>query len=123
RSLEIPAIVGTSNATQKINNGDFLILDGVNNHIYVNPDDATIGKLKKVQQSFLEDKAELEKLKDLPAVTLDGHQVEVCANIGSTKDIPGAERNGYEGVGLYRRSEEHTSELQSRFDLVCRLLL
>src|SRR5699024_5586134 len=38
----------------------------------------------------------------LPAVTLDGHQVEVCANIGSTKDIPGAERNGYEGVGLYR---------------------
>ncbi len=47
-------------------------------------------------------KAELAKLKDLPAITLDGHQVEVCANIGTVRDVEGAERNGAEGVGLYR---------------------
>lgn len=41
-------------------------------------------------------------MKDLPAITLDGHQVEVVANIGTVRDIAGAERNGAEGVGLYR---------------------
>lgn len=102
RSLEIPAIVGTTNATQEIKQGDFIILDAINNHVYINPDDKTIEKLKFVQKQFIADKEELAKLKDLPAVSLDGHQVEVCANIGTVRDIAGAERNGYEGVGLYR---------------------
>jgi phosphotransferase system enzyme I (PtsI) len=102
RSLEIPAIVGTGNVTATIKNGDFLILDGVNNTIYVNPSEAIQEELKAVQTQYLSEKHELAKLKDLPAVTLDGHQVEVCANIGTVRDIAGAERNGAEGVGLYR---------------------
>ncbi|WP_353615840.1 putative PEP-binding protein, partial [Escherichia coli] len=40
--------------------------------------------------------------KDLPAITRDGHQVEVCANMGTVRDGEGADRNGAEGVGLYR---------------------
>ncbi|OCG07093.1 phosphoenolpyruvate--protein phosphotransferase [Gilliamella sp. wkB178] len=102
RSLEIPAIVGTTNATQEIKQGDFIILDAINNAIYINPDHTTQEKLKQVQAKFIADKEELAKLKDLPAVTLDGHQVEICGNIGTVRDIAGAERNGYEGVGLYR---------------------
>ncbi|MCX8574981.1 MULTISPECIES: phosphoenolpyruvate-protein phosphotransferase PtsI [unclassified Gilliamella] len=102
RSLEIPAIVGTSNATQTIKQGDFVILDAINNAIYINPDHTTQEKLKQVQAKYIADKEELAKLKDLPAVTLDGHQVEICANIGTVRDIAGADRNGYEGVGLYR---------------------
>ena len=102
RSLEIPAIVGTSNATQAIKQGDFVILDAINNAIYINPDHTTEEKLKQVQAKYIADKEELAKLKDLPAVTLDGHQVEICANIGTVRDIAGADRNGYEGVGLYR---------------------
>ncbi|MGC6761920.1 putative PEP-binding protein, partial [Escherichia coli] len=53
-------------------------------------------------EEYLHEKEELAKLKDLPAITLDGHQVEVCANIGTVRDVAGAERNGAEGVGLYR---------------------
>jgi len=102
RSLELPAIVGTTDATQKIKNGDFIILDGVNNKIYQNPDQATIDQLKAVQEQYNTEKYELAKLKDLPAISLDGHQVEVCANIGTVRDVAGAERNGAEGVGLYR---------------------
>ncbi|ATO31807.1 Phosphoenolpyruvate-protein phosphotransferase [Dickeya dianthicola] len=102
RSLELPAIVGTIDATQKIKNGDFIILDGVNNKIYQNPDQATIDQLKAVQEQYNTEKYELAKLKDLPAISLDGHQVEVCANIGTVRDVAGAERNGAEGVGLYR---------------------
>ena len=102
RSLELPAIVGTSDATSKIKNGDYVILDGVNNEIYLNPSEADIDKLKTFKDEYLQEKEELVKLKDLPAITLDGHQVEVCANIGTVRDIAGAERNGAEGVGLYR---------------------
>ncbi|MFH8132961.1 phosphoenolpyruvate-protein phosphotransferase PtsI [Pantoea osteomyelitidis] len=102
RSLELPAIVGTGNVTTSIKNGDFLILDGVNNQVFVNPGTEVVEELKAVQTQYLSDKHELAKLKDLPAVTLDGHQVEVCANIGTVRDIAGAERNGAEGVGLYR---------------------
>ncbi|MGV3346152.1 phosphoenolpyruvate-protein phosphotransferase PtsI [Enterobacteriaceae bacterium LUAb1] len=102
RSLELPAIVGTSDITSRVKNGDFLILDGVNNHIYVNPANDIIDELKIAHDRYLAEKDELAKLKDLPAITLDGHQVEVCANIGTVRDIVGAERNGAEGVGLYR---------------------
>ncbi|WP_374447984.1 phosphoenolpyruvate-protein phosphotransferase PtsI [Providencia sp.] len=102
RSLELPAIVGTSDATSKIKNGDFIVLDGVNNTIHLNPSDAEIDKLKTFRDDYLQEKEELAKLKDLPAITLDGHQVEVCANIGTVRDVAGAERNGAEGVGLYR---------------------
>ncbi|WPA91071.1 phosphoenolpyruvate-protein phosphotransferase PtsI [Providencia zhijiangensis] len=102
RSLEIPAIVGTTDATSKVKSGDFIVLDGVNNTIYLNPSESEIDKLKAFRNEYLQEKEELAKLKDLPAMTLDGHQVEVCANIGTVRDVAGAERNGAEGVGLYR---------------------
>ncbi|GKW42342.1 phosphoenolpyruvate-protein phosphotransferase PtsI [Pectobacterium parvum] len=102
RSLELPAIVGTTNVTQQIKNGDYLILDAVNNQIHQNPTAEKVEELKAVQQQYHAEKYELAKLKDLPAITLDGHQVEVCANIGTVRDVAGAERNGAEGVGLYR---------------------
>lgn len=102
RSLELPAIVGTNNVTEQVNTGDFLILDAVNNRIYINPTQAQIDKLKALEAKLAEEKAELAKLKDLPAITLDGHKVDVVANIGTIRDCDGAHRNGAEGVGLYR---------------------
>src|SRR5471030_1277534 len=102
RSLELPAIVGTGSVTKNVVNGDYLILDAVNNQIYVNPTPAQIEELKALHNQYVQEKTELAKLKDLPAITLDGHQVEVCANIGTVRDVAGAERNGAEGVGLYR---------------------
>lgn len=102
RSLELPAIVGTSAATKEIKNGDYVILDAVNNEIYLNPTNEVIDQLKAVKEQYITERNDLAKLKDLPAITLDGHQVEVVANIGTVRDIAGAERNGAEGVGLYR---------------------
>ncbi|WP_145598832.1 phosphoenolpyruvate-protein phosphotransferase PtsI [Yersinia alsatica] len=102
RSLELPAIVGTSDVTKQVQNGDYLILDAVNNKVYLNPTADVIEQLKAVNAQYITEKNDLAKLKDLPAITLDGHQVEVVANIGTVRDIAGAERNGAEGVGLYR---------------------
>lgn len=102
RSLELPAIVGTNNVTELVNTGDYLILDAINNQVYINPTQSQIDKLKTLEAKISEEKAELAKLKDLPAITLDGHKVDVVANIGTIRDCEGADRNGAEGIGLYR---------------------
>ncbi|NBI43143.1 phosphoenolpyruvate-protein phosphotransferase PtsI [[Haemophilus] felis] len=102
RSLELPAIVGTNNVTQLVNSGDDLILDAVNNKVYINPTQDEVLRLKALEKKLSEEKAELAKLKDLPALTLDGHLVDVVANIGTIRDIESADRNGAEGIGLYR---------------------
>ncbi|WP_432452219.1 MULTISPECIES: phosphoenolpyruvate-protein phosphotransferase PtsI [unclassified Agarivorans] len=102
RSLELPAIVGTNDITQRVSNGDIIALDAINNEVIINPSAEQLAVYRQRQQTYLDEKLELAKLKDLPAVSLDGHQVEVCANIGTIKDVDGAHRNGAEGVGLYR---------------------
>lgn len=102
RSLELPAIVGTNDITNRVKNGDMVLLDAINNKVVINPSEAELAQFKETQARHLAEKEELAKLKDLPAITLDGHQVEVCANIGTVKDTDGAIRNGAEGVGLYR---------------------
>ncbi|GLO60225.1 phosphoenolpyruvate-protein phosphotransferase [Vibrio sp. MACH09] len=102
RSLELPAIVGTNDITKQVKNGDTIILDAMNNKIIVSPTDAQLAEAQQVRDQFIADKLELAKLKDLPAITLDEHRVEVCGNIGTVKDCDGILRNGGEGVGLYR---------------------
>ncbi|EFP97170.1 phosphoenolpyruvate-protein phosphotransferase PtsI [Vibrio caribbeanicus] len=102
RSLELPAIVGTNDITKKVQNGDTLILDAMNNKVIVNPSQAELEQAQSVKASFEDEKIELAKLKDLSAETTDGHRVEICGNIGTVKDCEGVLRNGGEGVGLYR---------------------
>ncbi len=102
RSLELPAIVGTNDITKKVQNGDTLILDAMNNKVIVNPSQAELEQAQSVKASFEDEKIELAKLKDLSAETKDGHRVEICGNIGTVKDCEGVLRNGGEGVGLYR---------------------
>ena len=102
RSLELPAIVGTNKITQLVKQGDTLILDAINNQVIINPSEEELNKFKAIRDNFFAEKEELTKLKELPAITLDGHKVEVCGNIGTLKDCEGVTRNGAEGVGLYR---------------------
>lgn len=102
RSLELPAIVGAHNITQRVKNDDNLILDAINNKIYINPTAEEIEQLQNLKKQYIAEKVELSKLKDMPAMTLDGHQVELAANIGTVQDIGSAKRNGAESIGLYR---------------------
>lgn len=102
RSLELPAIVGTNNVTTLVNTGDTIILDAINNSVEVNPTAEKLAVAQALQSKIAEEKAELAKLKDLPAETLDGHRIEVVGNIGTIRDVDGVLRNGGEGIGLYR---------------------
>ena len=102
RSLELPAIVGTNDITAHIKTGDLVILDAISNQIHINPSETEIAAFKAQQEKLAAEKAELAKLKELPAETLDGHRIEVAGNIGTIRDVDGVLRNGGESVGLYR---------------------
>lgn len=102
RSLEIPAVVGTKIATESIENGDVIIVDGLKGEVHINPTDELLAEYKKVQEDYELEKVEWAKLKNEKTLTLDGHQVELAANIGTPKDLEAVLEYGGEGVGLYR---------------------
>ena len=102
RSLEIPAVVGTSSITEEVKNGDILILDGLDGVVLVNPDEAITAEYKEKHAKFEAQKAEWAKLVTEKSVTKDGHEVILAANIGTPADLEGVKNNGGEAVGLYR---------------------
>jgi phosphoenolpyruvate-protein phosphotransferase (PTS system enzyme I) len=102
RSMEIPAVVGTKSITSSVENGDMVIVDGLNGEVHINPTPEIIEEYKKEHARYEEQKAEWAKLVDEPTVSKDGHHVELAANIGTPKDLEGVKNNGGEGVGLYR---------------------
>ena len=102
RSLEIPAVVGTKNATTAIKQGDLVIVDGDKGEVIINPSNDVIESYKakcNVQQA---EKKELLLLKNKQTITLDGIHVEIAANIGTPKDVVSVLENGGEGIGLFR---------------------
>ena len=102
KSMEIPAIVGMGEMPAGIRDGMTLVLDASMGKIILNPTEKTLEEYKKKIHAIEISKAELAKLKDLPAKTIDSHRVELCANIGSTNDVENALKHGAEGIGLYR---------------------
>ncbi|MEM1503155.1 phosphoenolpyruvate--protein phosphotransferase [Domibacillus sp. 8LH] len=102
RSLEIPAVVGTKNATTDIQNGDMIIIDGLQGEVHINPTEEVAAEYKKRAEAYAQQKAEWAKLVNEQTVTADGRHVELAANIGTPADLEGVKANGGEGVGLYR---------------------
>ncbi|MCR8849166.1 phosphoenolpyruvate--protein phosphotransferase [Rossellomorea sp. SC111] len=102
RSMEIPAVVGTKAITSSVENGDMIIVDGLNGEVHINPTPEVIEEYKKEHARYEEQKAEWAKLVDEPTVSKDGEHVELAANIGTPKDLEGVKNHGGEGVGLYR---------------------
>ncbi|MFX3625602.1 MAG: phosphoenolpyruvate--protein phosphotransferase [Ectobacillus sp.] len=102
RSMEIPAVVGTKVVMEKIQNGDLVIVDGLDGEVIVNPSEEVLRAYEEKKAKFEEQKAEWAKLKNEATVTSDGYHVELVANIGTPKDVKGVQDNGGEGVGLYR---------------------
>lgn len=102
QSFEIPAVVGLKNATQMMKSGDTVIIDGREGVVICNPDEQTVEHYRQLQKKYREEKEELQKLVSLPAVTTDGYQVNLAANIERPEEIELALRYGAEGIGLYR---------------------
>jgi len=102
RSMEIPAVVGTKKATSSIENGSFVIVDGLDGKVIIDPNEETMEEYKKKKEQYEKQKEEWAKLVDEKTVSKDCHHVELAANIGTPDDVKGVLENGGEGIGLYR---------------------
>jgi phosphotransferase system enzyme I (PtsI) len=102
RTLEIPAIVGMSDITKGVKEGDTVIVDGMEGIVIVNPTDDQINEYNAKKDKFEREKEELKKLAEVKTVTKAGKRIEVVGNIGKPEDIHKVLENGGEGVGLFR---------------------
>ncbi len=102
RAMEIPAVTGAHNITEIIHENDFLILDGSEGIIIINPSEKQIAEYKHKQQIAIERKVRLLTTKDEPAVTTDGQRISLLANIEIPEEAEHAINQGAEGIGLYR---------------------
>ncbi|MDR3324557.1 MAG: phosphoenolpyruvate--protein phosphotransferase [Spirochaetaceae bacterium] len=102
RSFEIPAVLGLSNATALIRDGDVLIVNGDSGRVIVNPDAAELEGHRRAIDENERVKAEDRALSSLAARTADGERIALCANIELPEDAGKALSHGAEGVGLFR---------------------
>ncbi len=102
QGLEIPAVVGLKDITHKVKQGMTIIVDGNLGLVILEPSEETIANYEREYEIQITNRRELEKLKDLPAVTLDGKEVVLGANIENSEEVKSALKHGANAIGLYR---------------------
>ena len=102
QALNIPAVVGLKVATTKINDGDLIIVDGYSGEVIISPDDSTILAYQEKELNYKIYESRVLKESKKPAFTLDGHRINVMANIEFLEEVVTAKDYGAEGIGLYR---------------------
>lgn len=102
RTMEIPAVVGLSAITDQIQNGDTVIVDGLEGKVHIRPDQDVIDLYEKKQREYAEQKELWGRLAKEATVTRDGKRVELAANIGNPQEAGQAAASGAEAIGLFR---------------------
>ncbi len=102
RSLHLPLVVGNTQALQRINDGDVLLVDGSTGEVVVNPDPDDLRRYRERLRDAAREQRELGRLRSKPSRTRDGVDVALWANAESLEDVAKAHALGAAGVGLYR---------------------
>lgn len=102
RALSLPAVVSAGPGVLALDNGSTVILNGDAGTLTLNPDDATIAEARRRQEQWQARRAAAASAAARPAVTQDGHRVEIVANVGGVDEAEQAQEAGAEGVGLLR---------------------
>jgi len=102
RSLDIPAVVGMSQASRLVEQDDWVIIDGDAGVVICNPSQLVLEQYRARQAAMIKAKKRLLKLKKTPAITRDGTAITLLANIELPDDCPAALEAGANGVGLFR---------------------
>jgi phosphotransferase system enzyme I (PtsI) len=102
RAMGIPAVVGLKTITAELSGGDLVIVDGNRGLVVINPDEATVGRFREAESRFRRMETALGDLRDLPAVTPDGHEVRLWGNIEFPHEVEVCIARGASGIGLYR---------------------
>ncbi len=102
RAMGIPAVVGLKTVTADLSGGDTVVVDGNRGLVIINPDEASIERFHQAEQRFRRMEEALGDLRDLPAVTEDGHEVKLWGNIEFPQEVQACLARGASGIGLYR---------------------
>lgn len=102
KALEIPAVVGLDNVSTLCKNADTIIVDGVSGIVIINPTEQEIKEYEAKRREFEKKRALLLELRELPAETLDGHRIELLANVELPEEVTHIHTHGADGIGLYR---------------------
>lgn len=113
RALGIPMLVQVPEATRRIAAGDMVIIDALAGRVFIKPQPQILQRYDQLEAELQAHQNVLEELIDLPAVTRDGVEIKLSANIGQTADAVAAARVKPDGAGLYRT--EFIFLVQDRF--------
>ena len=102
RSFGIPAVLGLRRITRELRDGDILIVDGLKGIVYVEPDEETLKRYKKIQQEYLKRESEMFNLSTLPSETRDGKLIHLKANIEVPEELDSVHAFNASGIGLFR---------------------
>src|SRR5438093_5407203 len=102
RSLNIPAVVGLHDATEKLESGQHVLLDGYTGVLIVDPASETLSYYGEIEIRKDQVTKELRQLREIPSTTSDGRHIVLSANIELPGDVEAVSENGAEGIGLYR---------------------
>ena len=102
RSMDIPAVVGARAASHLVRQDDWVIIDGDAGVLLIDPSPLLLAEYSAKQRQGEVERERLSRLKNTPAVTLDGQRIELLANIEQPQDVLAALNVGAVGVGLFR---------------------
>ena len=102
RTKGIPAVIGLGESLKEEYDGKTIIIDGYEGKIYIEPDYATLTKMRERKDANLRHVRNLERLKGKENITQSGQRIDICANVGTREDIENVLRSDASGIGLFR---------------------
>ncbi len=102
RSRGIPAVSGVKNILRKVKTGDTIVVDGRAGVVEINPNSESLAAFRKLEREFFDLRDQLAANRDDPALTQDGVELKLEANINGVDDAQAAHAMGASGIGLYR---------------------
>ena len=102
RTKGIPAVIGLGESLKEEYDGKTIIIDGYEGKIYIEPDYASLTKMRERKDANLRHVRNLERLKGKENITQSGQRIDICANVGTREDIENVLRSDAGGIGLFR---------------------
>lgn len=102
RNAQVPAVFGIPGVTQKFSTGNTAIVNGTEGIVVVAPDEMSLKEFKLLEKAEIERKAKLDKMRKKPAISVDGVEFGIYANIGLPEEAKKALDEGADGIGLFR---------------------
>lgn len=102
RALNVPAILAVPDLTERIHDGDLLVVDGQRGRIILHPDSTTLAEARSAMAEEAKERKGIGRLRRLPSRLVSGEDIELLANVEIANELPLLHRNGAAGIGLLR---------------------